>query len=1070
MEKTIDRLLQGRSFRSILTALIVMVSFGMAYAQDLTVKGTVTSATDGEPLIGATVLVKGTSTGTATDIDGNYTIKAKQGATLVFSYIGMQTREAKVTGASLDIALSEAGDSMLDDLVVVGYGVQKKKLVTGATAQIEGENIAKMNTTSPLQAMQGQLPGVSITSESGQPGSGMKVTVRGLGTIGNGSPLYLIDGVGGDISTLNPADIESIDVLKDAASAAIYGAQAANGVVLVTTKSGKEGRTKVTFDGYFGWQQAPRKADMLNAQQYMMIMDEQNLNSGLAPYDWDNMKSIWRTNENGERLGTYDTDWMDEMFVDNAKTQSYTIGVTGGSKTSTFAMSLGYINQEGIVGGNKASNYSRYNFRINSEHKMFGDIITIGEQAAFMYQKNNGISVGNIYGNTLRGAFGTSPLAHVYADATPMYDGQIVNDGIYWDSTVSDWNPNDGNPYGSMMMGRNKNLNTTFNGNVYLQVEPIKGLKFRTVYGVVYGSSEYRGYTPLAHFTSQNSAPRTNVNQNMNRSLGMTWTNTVNYNFDVADHNFDILLGMESYRYSGEYVGGNRVDLKEGFDSWDKAWITNGTGTDYGTEVNVSGNPHDDSRSVSYFGRLGWNWKEKYMINVTVRRDGSSRFARGHRFGTFPSVSAGWNLSSEDFMEPTRGWLDFFKLRASWGRVGNQNVDNYQYLAPIKNQNTHYFFSSYIGPNGVLNEGYSNVLGTNWGAYPSRLGNLDITWETSEQTNVGFDARFAGSRLGVNFDYYIKKNKDWLVVAPVLATAGTDAPFINGGSVKNYGVELGLNWNDVIGNDFSYSLGANFAYNHNKVGSIPNEDGIIHGGTNELYNNALEFYRAQNGFPIGYFWGYQTAGLFQNETEIKDWILAGNGVLQPDVKPGDVKYVDFNHDGMIDDADKINLGNGMPKFTYGFNVNLNWKNFDLGVVASGAAGFDIVQAYRDPGSQYGNYTTAILDRWTGEGTSNKIPRVTNQNINYQFSDLFMQKGDYLRISNLTIGYNFAPLINQSWCSNCRLYFQVQNLVTFTKYDGMDPEIGYGNTSWVSGIDYGYYPRPRTFLFGVNLGF
>ena len=557
----------------------------------------------------------------------------------------------------------------------------------------------------------------------------------------------------------------------------------------------------------------------------------------------------------------------------------------------------------------------------------------------------------------------------------------------------------------------------------------------------------------------------------MNQSLGMTWTNTISYDFDIKDHSFSALLGMEAYRYSGEYVGGGQIKLKEGFDDWDHAYISNGTGSSLADPgMSLAGYPYDNVRSVSYFGRIGWNWKEKYMVNATLRSDGSSHFARGHRFGWFPSVSAGWNISSEEFMESAHGWLDFLKIRASWARVGNQNIDNYQYLAPIKNTNTHYFFGQYIGPNGQLNQGYGDILSTNWGAYPSRLGNLDVTWETSEQTNIGFDARFLASRLGVNFDWYVKTNKDWLVVAPILATAGTDAPFINGGDVKNTGVELGLTWNDTFGNDFSYSVGVNGAFNKNKVGSIPTEDGMIHGETNQLYDNSLEFYRAQNGMPIGYFWGYKTAGIFQNQKEIDEWIAAGNGVLQANPQPGDVKYVDVNRDNMINDEDKVDLGNGMPKFNYGFNINLYWKNFDLGITAYGTAGNKIVQSYRDPGKQYQNYTTAILDRWTGEGTSNRMPRVTTQNINWQFSDLFIHDGDYLRISNLTLGYDFAPLINQSWLSQCRVYAQVQNLLTFTKYDGMDPEIGYGTSDWVSGVDLGYYPRPRIFLFGVNLAF
>ena len=1063
MGKNLIEHCRTRLFRAAMVAMCLLTSIGFVSAEVITVTGTVTSAADGEPLIGATVMVKGTANGTSTDIDGNYSIKTETGAVLTFTYVGMTTREETVTGPRLDIALLENSE-VLDEVVVVGYGVQKKKLVTGATAQIKGDEIAKMNTTSPLQAMQGQLPGVNIASESGQPGSGMKVTIRGLGTVGNAAPLYLIDGIGGDISTLNPADIESIDVLKDAASAAIYGAQAANGVVLITTKQGREGKAKVTFDGYFGWQSAAKKMKMLNAHQYMTIMDEQQVNEGLAPHDWSSMTSIWHTDADGNPV-INDTDWIDQMFHDNAKTQSYTLGVTGGSATSTYAMSLGYLNQEGIVGGPDASNYSRYNFRINSDHKLFDGMLTVGEQASFVYVKSTGIGVGNQYNNTLRGAFNTSPLA-------PVYNAE----GEFNSTMNSDWYKGDGNPYGSMMIGDNESKNATFSGNVYAQLEPIKNLRIRTVFGIVYGASEWRRFEPIYQFTdTDTSHSYTKVDQNKNNSLGMTWTNTASYDWSIKDHDFSALIGMEAYRYEGSYLAGSQGHLKEGFADWEHAWVSNGTASSTADGLSAYGYPHDEARSVSYFARLGWNWQEKYMINATIRTDGSSRFARGHRFGWFPSVSAGWNISNEAFMESTRTWLDFLKIRVSWGRVGNQNIDNYQYLAPIKNTYANYYFGEYLGPNGAYNGSYTQDWTSNWGAYPSRLGNMDITWETSEQTNIGFDARLLRNRLSAAFDFYIKTNKDWLVVAPILSTAGTDAPFINGGNVKNTGVELSLTWNDVIGKDFSYSIGVNGSYNKNKVGSIPNEDGIIHGESNQLYNNTQEFYRAQDGLPIGFFYGFKTAGIFQNQKEIDEWIAAGNGTLQPNPKPGDVRFLDISGpggtaDGMIDDNDKTNLGNGMPKFTYGFNINLYYKNFDLGLVATGAAGFDIVQSYRGWDGQKSNYTTRILDRWTGEGTSNKIPRVTNTNYNWQFSDLFMQKGDYLRISNLTFGYNFAPLINQSWCSQARLYFQVQNLATFTKYDGMDPEIGYGTQSWVSGVDLGYYPRPRTFLIGVNLSF
>ena len=899
---------------------------------------------------------------------------------------------------------------------------------------------------------------MTIISESGQPGEGLKVNIRGLGTTGSSGPLYIIDGVRGDISTINPADIESIDVLKDAASAAIYGSQSANGVVLVTTKNGKEGRAVVSFDGYVGWQSAPRKTKMLNARQYMTIMDEQNINSGGAPYDWYGLKadgtpkyaSIFDKNGN-----LNDTDWVDQMFKDNALTYSSNLSISGGSQKGNYALSLGYMNQEGIVGGKDVSNYSRYNFRVNSEYQVIDNFLKVGEQVSFIYYKKNGLNVGNAYNNSLRAAFGTSPLAPVYSD-----NGKYGSP--YNDTTDSDWYNADGNPYGVMMTtNNNKTQNMTVSANVYAEMEFIKNLKFRTTLGVKYDSNNYRSFSPLYHFSIYSyQDTRTGVSQSASDGLGITWTNTLSYNFKVKEHNFDAMIGYEVYRTEGQSIYGSNGSLRDGFDTWQYAYLSNGTATNQEGGLAVSGSPWDEERMVSYFGRVGWNWQEKYMATATLRCDGSSRFAPGHRFGWFPSISAGWVVTNEKFMEPVLNVMDYFKIRASWGQVGNQNIGNYMYLAPMAFNNYYYNFGNQLGSDA-----------DQWGAVPTRIGNENITWETSEQFDVGFDARFFNQRLNVNFDFYIKTTKDWLVQPPVLATVGTGAPFINGGDVKNTGVELAFAWNDRIGKDFHYYVNVNGAYNKNKVGNIPNEDGIIHGeGGSVLYDNSGEFYRASNGEPIGYFWGYKTAGIFQNEQEIKDWIATGNGILQSDVKPGDVKYYDINHDGVINDDDKVNLGNGMPDFTYGFSLGFDWRGLDFSVQASGQTGNKIVQSYRNVGTTTANYTTQILDRWTGEGTSNKLPRVTNTNINYQFSDLFIQDGDFLRISNITLGYDFSKLLRQKWLSQARLYFQIQNAITFTKYDGMDPEIGYGNAGWVSGIDYGYYPRPRTFLFGVNLKF
>lgn len=1035
--------------------IISLLSVAGLYAQSVRgISGTVTS--EGEPLIGASVVEKGTTNGTLTDVDGKFTLSVKENATIEVSYIGFTPKTFAVGQQTVfNVELKEE-TNVLNEVVAIGYGVQKKKLNTGATLQVKGDEVAKLNTTNPLQALQGQAPGVQISSTSGQPGADMKVTIRGLGTVGNSGPLYIIDGIEGDISVLNAADIQSIDVLKDAASAAIYGAQAANGVILVTTKQGSKGKGQVSFDAYYGVQNVARKAKMLNANEYMAIMNEQALNSGSALFDFDSMGTLANTN------------WINQMFKDDAKTENYSLNVNGGSEASVYALSLNYTSQEGIVGGKDVSNYERYGFRINTEHKLYKEVLKVGQHLNFNYIKNRGISVGNQYNNTLRGAFTTSPLSPVYSDNN-------IYDSPYNDTSNSPWYNGDGNPYGLMMTNsNNKNDSQRLMADVYAELEPIKNLKLKSVFGINYYASEYRSFEPFYQFSVYTyNKNNTTTLQNMSKGHTLTWTNTAGYDFTLADdHAINALVGMEATRYQGTFLSGSNWNLLSQFNDFSHAYLDNTTGQAHldsdGNIVetrSVGGRPEHDYRRVSYFGRVGYNYKEKYMFNATLRADGSSKFAKGNRWGYFPSFSAGWVITNEDFMQSIveSRTLDFLKLRLSWGQVGNQNIDDDQYLAPI-NTSTGYTSSD---PAAYYNFG-TNKTNTA-GAYPSRLSNESVKWETSEQLNIGFDAYMLRNRLGINADFYTKKTKDWLVVAPILATAGAGAPYINGGDVKNTGIELGLTWRDNIG-QVNYNIGVNGSYNKNKVGNIPTDDGIIHGLTGMLYDNSEEFYRAQNGYAIGYFWGYKTAGLFQSEEDIEAWKAAGNGILQADVKPGDVKYVDLDKNGKIDATDKTDLGNGMPDFSFGFNIGFEYKGFDFNLNANGVMGNKIVQSYRNHTNKQANYTTAILNRWTGEGTSNKIPRVTETNINWQFSDLYLQDGDFLRISNISIGYDFAKLINLKCISQCRLYASVQNAFTFTKYDGMDPEIGYGTSGWVSGIDLGYYPRPRTYLFGVNLKF
>ena len=581
-------------FVVLVMAMLMMQAMGIETALSAkTVTGTVVSSADNEPLIGATIQIEGAqATGTITDFEGNFTIDANEGQTLLVSYIGYVTKKVKVGAASHYAITLDEDKASLDEVVVIGYGVQKKKLVTGATVQVKGDDIAKLNTTNPLQALQGQTPGMTIISESGQPGEGLKVNIRGLGTTGSSGPLYIIDGVRGDIATVNPADIESIDVLKDAASAAIYGSQSANGVVLVTTKNGKEGRSVVSFDGYFGWQYAPRKIKMLNAKQYMSIMDEQNINSGGAAYDWYGLKddgtpkyaSIFDKNGN-----LNDTDWIDQMFKDGATTYSANLSISGGSQKGNYAMSMGYMNQEGIVGGKDVSSYSRYNFRVNSEYQVIDNFLKVGEQVSVIYYKRNGLNVGNAYNNSLRAAFGTSPLAPVYSD-----NGKYGSP--YNDTSDSEWYNADGNPYGVMMTtNNNKTQNMTLTANVYAEMEFIKNLKFRTTLGVKYDSNNYRSFSPLYHFSIYSyQDTRTGVTQSASDGLGITWTNTLSYNFKVKEHSFDAMIGYEVYRTEGQSIYGSNGSLRDGFDSWQYAYLSNGTATNQEGGLSVSGTPWDE--------------------------------------------------------------------------------------------------------------------------------------------------------------------------------------------------------------------------------------------------------------------------------------------------------------------------------------------------------------------------------------------------------------------------------------------------------------------------------------------
>ena len=1053
-----------------MVSALLLVNSVDAFGQNtVTVKGVVTSGTDGLPLIGVNVLEKGTTNGTVTDIDGNFSLTLPAGAQLQISYIGFLEQELTISEGQTELNVVMREDSQsLDEVVVVGYGVQKKKLVTGATVQVKGDDLQKLSTNSALGALQSQTPGVQIKQASGRPGEGFKVNVRGVGTIGDSAPLYVIDGIaGGDINNLNPSDIESVDVLKDAASAAIYGARAANGVILVTTKQGKAGKMQISYDGYVGWQTVSKYPDLLNARQYMQVQDKMNTNMGKAAYDWQSLLPDYLYNSimDGSWQGT---DWVRELANEGAMTQNHSVNLTGGNETSKFSMGVSYTGQEGIFGNPVDPTYKRITARVNSDHVLLKgsdfDIIKIGENFTYTYtDKSNMPAIGDIYGNDMHNALGANPLLPVYTRSGDWYDQNAKNEeGWTFDGTEV-------NPIAQMALsdrGNNRTKNYGLQGNLFLEVQPIKNLKWRSVFGYKMSSNSYRAYSGQYYLGTTTQATTDRIDQNMSSVHQYTWENTISYSWKInEDHAFDAVIGQSIEKWGlGEYVGAStRNSIFPG--DFDYAYINNGKPNAL-NDVSLSGYPMTEGALASFFGRVNYNYKEKYMASIVMRGDGSANFARGHRWGFFPSVSAGWVVTNEDFMESLRdSWLDFFKLRASWGRNGNSNIDNFQYLATIAMDNgNRYFFGN-------------DKLTPSTGAYADILPNEEVTWETSEQWDFGFDARFLNSRLGLNFDWYKKTTKDWLVEAPVLASYGTGAPYINGGDVQNKGVEIALTWNDQVGKDFTYGVSFNIGTNKNEVTRIANTEGIIHGPANVLSQGTTEMYRVQVGYPIGYFWGYQTAGVFQNQQQIDNYVANGGAVYEG-VQPGDVIFVDTNGDGQLSDADKTMIGDPNPNVTGGLTITLGYKGFDFAVTAYGAFGQQIAKSYRSFADMpLENFTTDILNCWDGEGTSNFLPRLTDgTHTNWRnISDLYIENGDYVKISNITIGYDFKKLFKNMPLSQARLYFTAQNLFTITGYSGMDPEVGYaGSTSadydWGSGIDVGFYPSPRTFLVGVNLKF
>jgi len=1020
-------------------SLVLLLSINGLVAQQ-TVRGIVTSAEDGLPIIGANILEKGTSNGTVTDLDGRYEIEvAGPESILIFSYTGLATQEIGVGNQSLLNVSMESSIETLEELVVVGYGEKKKSVVTGSIASVTAEEITQTPVLRVEQALQGRTAGVQVTSNSGQPGDPMTVRIRGAGTTGNADPLYVVDGLPvGGIDYLNPGDIESIEVLKDAASAAIYGARAANGVVLITTKGGKPGQLRVTYDGYYGVQNPWRKINVLNATEYAVIQNEAHAASGLSvpfadPY------------AQGEG-----TDWVDAIFEENAPIMNQQFSVSGGNENSVFNGSFAYFTQEGIVGGDK-SQYDRYTARINSEHKV-GERFTFGENFSYSRIDRRTIDANNEFGGPLMNALNIDPITPIFEtdpDELATYDPRAV---------MTD----DGRTYGISRFATQEVVNPLARlevtngdykldklvGNLYGEYEFLKGLKLRSSFGIDLAYGTGRSFRPEFFLNAAQISDVSRVDKSTQRFFTYIWENTLSYGLQFGSgHDLSLLAGTTAQENTFEDLGGGKSNVV--FDEFGNAFLN--TAVDEQSATIFGGAA--ESALLSYFGRLNYSFQDKYLLTAVFRVDGSSRFGENNRFGTFPAVSAGWILSEEEFF-PQTNFMDFFKIRFSWGQNGNQEIGDYRWASTI-----------------ATGAGYSFGDGSTFtsGAVPSAVPNPDLEWETSEQTDIGIDARFFEGKIALTADYYVKETIGLLVNAPIPGIVGNAPPTVNGGNVENRGVEVALNYRNQF-EELFLSLGTNFSYNENEVTAINNAEGVLIGAGFSTYGTVS---RAAVGFPIGYFWGLQTDGLFQNQADLENHIGPDGTPIQPNAAPGDIRFVDLNGDGVISDADRTIIGNPTPDWTFGFNGNAEYKNFDLSLFVQGALGNELFNGTRRHDLTSSNMPVRFLNRWTGEGTSNEIPRSTISDPNGNFSkisDFYIEDGSFLRIKDLQLGYSLPQkIISRLGVRRARFYVAVQNLYTLTDYNGFDPEIG-ARSALDIGIDRGIYPQARSWRFGANVTF
>ncbi|MBX2963062.1 MAG: TonB-dependent receptor [Cyclobacteriaceae bacterium] len=1020
--------------RTILASALLICSSAIGWAQ-LTVTGKVTDAT-GQPIPGANVQLKNTMMGTTTDADGNYSLEAPSAGVLIFSFIGYQTTELNISGKTQINVTLEEDVLALSEIVVIGYGVQKKSVATASMSKVESADLKGFSSARVDQIMQGQVAGVTFKSASGQPGSAQNIFIRGVGTNGNNNPLIIIDGVNsndGLLAALNPDDIESIQILKDGASTAIYGSRAANGVIMVTTKKAKAGDANLNYSFFYGIQQPWKVPEMMDASQYVTAIREKYAagNTPLPPGFPDHGSISTNTN------------WMQTIF-EPASTQTHQLSVSKGSETSSTFASLSYFDQKGIIAPDK-SNAQRITARLNSEQQI-NAYISFGQTLFFNHSQNERIPENNAFGSPISDAL-------VYDPLTPVFD----ENGTFGFAQSPYVQKEYLNPLSRIFISNNRTSQDGLLGNIFLKISPFKNFFFKTDFGIDYNYYNGEGFAPSYNFfdTNGNQLPLTNELNDVYRYTSNVfiwqWENYMNYAYDQGKHHAVFTLGTTAREQSSSGFSGSSSGIPEEVQFNPNFQFIDNTPDSLRRS---SGSASEREALLSFFGRINYNFDERYLFSASYRIDGSSKFGANNRFGFFPSVSAGWVISREQFWSVSQ--ISFLKLRTSYGVNGNDRIGNLGYASLIGITGAYQFGKP---GNQTIYQGLSSLF----------LDNPNLRWEESKQFDLGLEIGLLDDRLTIEFDYYRKTTSNLLMAATTALYIGNRPPTANVGEVVNQGFEMEANYRKHF-KDVLFNIGFNATTLTNKVTQVT-DNGFIDGYTWPVRNTVIT--RMEVGQPIGYFRGYRTGGVFNNQSEIFSYINSNGDPIQPNAKPGDLKFIDVNGDGIIDEKDITNIGKPWPDFILGLNLSASYKGFDARILFSASIGNDIFRSYERQDVPNNNYQVEWLNRWTESNPNGSYPRLTtaDTNNNSRPSDFYVEDGSYLRLKTLQLGYTLpAKIISKAKMKTLRLYAAIDNLLTLTGYTGLDPEIG--SSGWIldTSIDKGFYPQLKTVGFGLNASF